>query len=136
MIIASKRWRVARAVGGEAWVRGAAFVFPTDSVSQRARPARAVGGEAWVRGAPFVFPIDHLGPFSGLARARPARAVDGEAWVRGASFLFPIDSLESFRHFQRINARSRAWASWDVASAIRSTEAMTAYSPAIKNAVP
>src|SRR5256885_9934976 len=101
--------------------------------SKRRRPARAVDGEAWVRGASFVSPIDHLGPFSGLARARPARAVDGEAWVRGAPLLFPIDSLESFRHFQRINARSRAWARWDVASAIRCTEAMTADSSAIKN---
>src|SRR5437899_10627330 len=118
MIIASEPGRPARAVGGEAWVRGAAFVFPIDSVSQRARPARAVGGEAWVRGAAFVFPIDSVSQ-----RARPARAVGGEAWVRGAPLLFPIDSLESFRHFQRINARSRAWASWDVASAISRTRA-------------
>src|SRR2546425_8487847 len=108
MIIASKRWRV----------------------------ARAVGGEAWVRGAPFDFPIDSLETFFVSERGRPARAVGGEARVRGAPLLFPIDSLESFRHFQRINARSRAWASWDVASAIRSTEAMTAYSSAIKNVLP
>src|SRR5207244_10852003 len=65
--------------------------------SKRRRPARAVGGEAWVRGAPFVFPIDSVETFSVAQRGRPARAVGGEAWVRGASFVFPIDLFESSR---------------------------------------
>src|SRR5206468_3797933 len=111
----------ARAVGGVPWVRGAPLVFPIDSVSQGARPAWAVGGLAWVRGAPLVFPIDSVSQ-----GARPAWAVGGLAWVRGAPLVFPTDSVESFRHFQRTRARSRAWASCDAVSAMRSTDAMTA----------
>src|SRR5438046_29169 len=76
--------------------------------SKRRRPARAVGGEAWVRGASFVFPIDSVETFSVAQRGRPARAVGGEAWVRGASFVFPIDLFESSRPPHSFPANQRA----------------------------